>query len=172
MKKMLMPRRRDESGAVAIIVALMAVLLLMFAAFAVDIGMQINRKQQLQETLDAAAQAGAFELPGSANAARTEALEFAAAHDPSETGTLAPNVDFWCLVASKLSSRGLRAPALGHPGDLLPGNQPLHPRSQLQDHRTEGRLQLEAVRDPVRRADAEHGHAQDRVQHDPGLPGA
>ena len=127
MRKMLMPRRRDESGAVAIIVALMAVLLLMFAAFAVDIGMQVNRRHQLNDTLDAAAQAGAFELPGSANAARTEALEFAAAHDPSETGTLAPNVDFWCLVASKLVSGVYVPQPWDIPGTCYPGTAPYTP---------------------------------------------
>src|SRR5918994_3532579 len=122
--KVLMPRRRDESGAVAIIVGLLAVLLLMFAAFAVDIGLQVNRKHQLQETLDAAAQAGAFELPGSANTARTEALEFAAAHDPTETGTLAPNVDFWCLVASKLTSGTYQPQPWDIPSTCYPGTGP------------------------------------------------
>ena len=124
MIKILMPRRRDESGAVAIIVALMAVLLLMFAALAVDIGLQVNRKQQLQETLDAAAQAGAFELPGSAINARAEALEFAAAHDASETGTLAPNVDFWCLVASKLVSGSYQPQPWDIPATCYPGTGP------------------------------------------------
>ena len=89
---------------VAVIVALLAMVLLMFAAYAVDIGVQVNRKHLLNDTLDAAAQAGAFELPGSSVTAKAEALEFAVAHDPSETGTLAPNVDFWCVVSSKLTS--------------------------------------------------------------------
>ena len=117
-------RRRDESGAVAIVVGLMAMLLMMFAAFAVDIGLQVNRKQQLQETLDAAAQAGAFELPGSANTAQTKALEFAAAHDPSETGSLAPNVDFWCLVASKLVSGSYQPQPWDIPATCYPGTGP------------------------------------------------
>lgn len=97
---LLSPRRRDESGAVAILVALMALLLCMFAAYAIDIGLQVNRKHQLNDTLDAAAQAGAYALPGSSITAKSEALAFAAAHDPTETGTLAPNVDFWCITAS------------------------------------------------------------------------
>ena len=48
----------------AILVAVLAMVILMFAAYAVDIGMQVNRKHQLNDTLDAAAQAGAYELPG------------------------------------------------------------------------------------------------------------
>ena len=65
MKRFLtLRRKRDELGVVAIIAALLAVVLLMFAAYAVDIGMQINKKHQLNDTLDAAAQAGAYDLPG------------------------------------------------------------------------------------------------------------
>jgi hypothetical protein len=94
-------RKRDESGVVAILVGVLALLIMMFAAYAVDIGMQVNRKHQLEDTLDAAAQAGAFDLPGSSVTAKADALAFATAHDGTETGTLAPNVDFWCVVASK-----------------------------------------------------------------------
>ena len=101
MGRVSLRRTRDESGVVAIIVAVLAMLILMFAAFAVDIGMQVNRRHQLNDTLDAAAQAGAYALPGSTSQARSEALAFAAAHDPSETGALEPNVDFWCVIASK-----------------------------------------------------------------------
>lgn len=93
-------RQRDESGAVAIIVGLLTLVILMFAAYAVDIGLQVNRKHQLIDALDAAAQAGAFELPASSVAAKTQALSFAKAHDPTEDGSLAPNVDFWCITAS------------------------------------------------------------------------
>ena len=83
-------RKRDERGVVAILVALLAVLLLMFAAYAVDIGLQVNRKHQLIDTLDAAAQAGAYSLPGSSVTARTDALAFAKVHDPTEDGTRSP----------------------------------------------------------------------------------
>ena len=67
---------------VAVIAALLAVVLLMFAAYAVDIGMQVNRKHQLNDTLDAAAQAGAYELPGSSVTAKAKALAFAAGPRP------------------------------------------------------------------------------------------
>ena len=71
MKRSLsLQRKRDELGVVAIIAALLSVVLLMFAAYAVDIGMQVNKKHQLHDTLDAAAQAGAYNLPGNSNTDR------------------------------------------------------------------------------------------------------
>lgn len=93
-------RERSEQGAVAILFAVLAVVLLMSAALAVDITMQVNKKHYLQDTLDAAAQAGAYELPGSTATARTAALQFAEKHDASATGDDAPYVDFWCIVAA------------------------------------------------------------------------
>jgi hypothetical protein len=93
-------RRRTEGGAVAVLFAILALLLLMMSAFAVDLTMQVNRKHYLQDTLDAAAQAGAFDLPSDTATARTSALTFAAAHDATATGANAPFVDFWCVVAS------------------------------------------------------------------------
>jgi hypothetical protein len=117
-------RDRDESGVIAIIVALLSVVLLMGAALAVDIAMQVNRKHQLVETLDSAAQAGAFELPGSAGNARTKALEFAAAHDPTETGALAPNIDFWCVVASRPNGGTFEVETTQIPATCYPGAGP------------------------------------------------
>ena len=48
-------RRRDERGAVAIITALLAVLLLGISAFTVDMGMAYVTKRQLSSASDAAA---------------------------------------------------------------------------------------------------------------------
>jgi Flp pilus assembly protein TadG len=119
-----MRRRRDESGVIAIIVAVLSVVLLMSAAFAVDIAMQVNRKHQLNDTLDAAAQAGAFELPGATQTAENVALEFAKAHDPTETGALAPNVDFWCVVASKKVGTVWQVETTQIPSTCYPGTTP------------------------------------------------
>ena len=124
MPRLLTRRERDESGVIAIIVALLSVVLMMSAAFAVDIAMQVNRKHQLHDTLDAAAQTGAFELPGSAAAARTAALRFAEAHDPTEQGTLAPDTDFWCIVASKPSGSGFAVETTQIPATCYPGPGP------------------------------------------------
>lgn len=124
MRNLLARPRRDESGAVAILVALMTLVILMFAAYAVDIGMQVNRKHQLNDTLDAAAQAGAYALPGSAVTAKSEALAFAMAHDPTETGSLAPNVDFWCVVASTDSGGSYVVDTTQIPSTCNPGTGP------------------------------------------------
>ena len=117
-------RQRDEVGAVAILMAVLALVICMFAAYAVDIGMQVNRKHMLNDTLDAAAQAGAYELPTSSADAATEALAFAKAHDPSEDGALKPNVDFWCIVASKLTSGSYGVDTTQIPSTCNPGTAP------------------------------------------------
>jgi Flp pilus assembly protein TadG len=119
-------RRRDETGAVAILVAALSLLILMFAAYAVDIGLQVNRKHLLIETLDSAAQAGAFELPDTATA-RTQALAFAQVHDPTETGTLAPNVDFWCIVAATGTTAPYAVDLSQIPSTCNPGTGPYTP---------------------------------------------
>ncbi len=124
MSRLFARRSRDESGAVAILVALLTLVIMMFAAFAIDIGMQANRKHQLNDTLDAAAQAGAYRLPGSSVQARQDALTFAAAHDPSETGTLAPNIDFWCILASRLESGSYVVDTTQIPSTCNPGTAP------------------------------------------------
>ncbi len=53
---------RDESGAIAIIVAILLIILLGLTAFVVDFGMAYNNKVQLQISADAAALAAAVEL--------------------------------------------------------------------------------------------------------------
>jgi hypothetical protein len=138
MKRFLkLRRKRDELGVVAIIAALLALVLLMFAAYAIDIGMQVSRKHQLHDTLDAAAQAGAFELPGSSITAKAKALEFAYAHDPTETGSLIPNVDFWCVVASKLVAGVRVVDPLDIPATCNPGTTPYTPGV---NYKTTGRM--------------------------------
>jgi len=53
---------RSDSGAVAVIVAICLVMLFTFAALAVDLGMWLTEKRQLQAAADAAALAGCREL--------------------------------------------------------------------------------------------------------------
>lgn len=66
---MLRHLRDDESGAVAIIVAVMLVAFLGFAALVVDVGHWYNVRRQLQSAADAAAIAGAMDLAkGESNA--------------------------------------------------------------------------------------------------------
>lgn len=54
---------RDESGAIAIMVAVLAVVLLSIAALVVDLGNAMNREQLTQNSADFAALAGAEKLP-------------------------------------------------------------------------------------------------------------
>lgn len=89
---------RDERGAIAILTALLAVLVLVVAAVGVDISTQVNQRQKWHDTIDAAAHAGAFRLP--ASTAGTDALASAATNDPAAP---APAVLFFCVVASKLT---------------------------------------------------------------------
>lgn len=56
-------RIKDESGASAIIVALMLVVLLSSAALAVDLGAAYSKSAKVQNTCDAAAIAAAYKLP-------------------------------------------------------------------------------------------------------------
>jgi hypothetical protein len=89
---------RGERGAIAILTALLAVVMLAMAALAVDITSQVNERQKLHDTIDAAAHAGAYRLPNSGTQANLDAIAFAA-----NNGLAAPPaVDFFCVVASKL----------------------------------------------------------------------
>ncbi|MFL6155345.1 MAG: TadE/TadG family type IV pilus assembly protein [Marmoricola sp.] len=89
-------RRRSESGAVAVMFALLATVLMGMAALGVDFASQVNERQKLQDAMDAGAQAGAFQLPTNGVRSKADALAFAKASDPIAT----PAVDYFCVVAS------------------------------------------------------------------------
>ena len=89
-------RDRGEDGAVAVLVALLVVVLFTCAALAVDITQKSLTRQTLHDTLDTAAHAGAYALPGDGVGAKAAALAMAKANDPS----VVPQVDLWCVVAS------------------------------------------------------------------------
>jgi hypothetical protein len=94
-------QERGERGAIAIMTALLAVVLLGVVALGVDIATQVNQSQMLHDTIDAAAHAGAYRLPASGSGASTDALASAVKNDPTLTGGLAPTVSLFCVVASK-----------------------------------------------------------------------
>src|SRR5919202_586507 len=71
------PHVRAERGQVLVLVAAMLVLLLGVAAIAIDVGYAYYGKRALQVSADAAALAGAAELPNQANA-KSVALQFSA----------------------------------------------------------------------------------------------
>lgn len=68
---------RDQKGSIAFLTALSMTVLLGFTALVVDVGMLYLNRSQLINTADAAALAGAQELPGRAEAARSSASAYA-----------------------------------------------------------------------------------------------
>lgn len=92
-------RRRSARGAVAILAAALALVLLLFAALAVDITSQVFRKHQIQDQLDQAAVSAGFYMdlsPGSLAKAVSAAQAYYLAHY-DQTLDL-HNIDFWCVV--------------------------------------------------------------------------
>jgi hypothetical protein len=77
------PRRADQDGQVAIVVALMLTVMLGFGALVVDVGLNWAARTQLQSAADAAALAGAAELPGQPAEALSKATEYMLDNVPS-----------------------------------------------------------------------------------------
>ncbi|HVF21002.1 MAG TPA: pilus assembly protein TadG-related protein [Mycobacteriales bacterium] len=73
MRVTLLPQRigRDDNGAVAVLVAILAVVLFGSAAVAVDLGKAYQRRRATQTTADLAALAGAQDLPNAQTACRS-----------------------------------------------------------------------------------------------------
>ncbi|WP_110240802.1 TadE/TadG family type IV pilus assembly protein [Nocardioides gilvus] len=113
-------RQRDERGAYAILFSMMLILVMALAAIAVDIASNVSAKQQLKDTMDAAAHTGAYALSeGGAAKARSEILRVARANDP----TANPTIDTWCVVASTGAAETVVAtqiPSTCNPGKGAP----------------------------------------------------
>jgi Flp pilus assembly protein TadG len=113
-------RRRPvsrERGASTVIFALLVPVLFAAAALAIDISTLAYQRQNLSNALDAAAQSGAYSLPGDPAAAQSAALAFAAANDPEAD----PSVVFWCVVASTGAAKTVQTsqiPTTCNPGSL------------------------------------------------------
>jgi Putative Flp pilus-assembly TadE/G-like len=75
----------DQQGQVAIVVALMLTVMLGFGALVVDVGLNWAARTQLQSAADAAALAGAAELPGQPGEAVAKATEYMLDNVPSLT---------------------------------------------------------------------------------------
>ena len=101
------PRHTErEEGAYAILFAVLLIVFFGFAAFAMDIASHVEVKQDLHDTLDAAAHAGATYLPAtSANQAqvRQAAIDYARANDPTLVDD--PQVEFWCMCPTTRAAR-------------------------------------------------------------------
>ena len=73
---------RDEAGAAAVIVTLVMVILIGFAALVIDYGNLASHKRLLQNAADAACLAAASYLPGNASAAEDAAAKYLTANAP------------------------------------------------------------------------------------------
>lgn len=113
-------RPRDEGGAIAVLSAIVAVALFGFGALAVDIAQLAYQRQNLHNTLDMAAQAGAGMLPADGAGARAAALLNAAHNDPDAS----PDVDFFCVVGSTPSGGTYVVNASHIPLSCNPGPAP------------------------------------------------
>jgi hypothetical protein len=97
MMKRIFRRVPKEKGQVLLIVALMTTVFLGMVAMAVDIGLFAHERQHVQDTVDAAALAGAQQIPDNLTQAKTDALTYATANNSSMTAT----VTFRCLVGDR-----------------------------------------------------------------------
>src|SRR5262245_28587709 len=85
--------RRDERGSVMPLVALCMIVILGFAALAIDVGSERVLHNQLEATADAAALAAATQLPNEKKAL-AKALEYATKNMPPEAnGTVLASED-------------------------------------------------------------------------------
>lgn len=77
---------KGESGQALALVALAAVVLLGFAALAIDVGLMANSRSRLQHAADAAALAGAMDLPAKPSDGTTKAIQTAEAYVDKNVG--------------------------------------------------------------------------------------
>ena len=92
-------KRRSERGAVAVVVAISLVALMGAAAIGVDIGRLVFERQQLQNSLDAAAAAGVMKLPEYPEDAIAEAEKFAKDNMiAANLGPITPKIALRCVT--------------------------------------------------------------------------
>jgi hypothetical protein len=96
LRRSALRRRRDEEGATAVVVTFLAIALFAAAALAVDYSTLTMEKQRLHDHVDAAAHAGAYELPNNGTGAEAVARAMARSMDPA----IDPDVDLWCVIKS------------------------------------------------------------------------
>jgi hypothetical protein len=114
MTNSLRSRLRDDStGAIAVLVALLSIVIIGLAAFATDLGLAYNRARQLQSASDGAALAGAKQLADAA----APGLSCAAVLAASQTAADAAARSYAGLNAPPGSQLASGAPPAGWTGD-------------------------------------------------------
>lgn len=89
MRRWFVRRARDERGAVLVIAAAIMVAVLAMAAFAIDVGSWYQVERQAQGAADAAALAGARDLPASQATATSDAKTYVGYNMQGDTPTIA-----------------------------------------------------------------------------------
>jgi hypothetical protein len=92
-------RSEEERGAILVITAIVIILLFVLAAIAVDLSVMSQRRQNLWNSADAAALAGASQLPDDPAQAEALALAYAAANDSELASGV--SVSFRCVVGDR-----------------------------------------------------------------------
>jgi hypothetical protein len=92
--KFALSRLRSESGQALVLAALAMVVILGFAALSIDVGYWYSQKREVQKAVDAAALAGAMELPDDYVMAETVAREYLTKNGVVDTDTI--SVTFRC----------------------------------------------------------------------------
>ncbi len=105
----LLTRLRDESGQAFVFIAAILTALVGMSALVIDVGSWYQADRRLQTAADAAALAGAQELPLDQGAARSEALQYA---QHNYAGIADPTVSFPDARHDRRRRRGR------HPGNL------------------------------------------------------
>jgi hypothetical protein len=98
-----MRRARGERGQILALVALALVALLGIAAFAIDVGYAYYAKRQLQSATDAAALAGAQDLPNGSTAIST-ATDYAIANTPANLSSFSFTYSVKCTNTSVIAT--------------------------------------------------------------------
>jgi hypothetical protein len=98
-----MRRARGERGQILAVIVLALVALLGIAAFAIDVGYAYYAKRQLQSATDAAALAGAQDLPTAATAINT-ATAYAAANVPANLSGLSFTYQTKCTATAVIAT--------------------------------------------------------------------
>ena len=98
-----MRRARGERGQILAVVVLALVALLGIAAFAIDVGYAYYAKRQLQSATDAAALAGAQDLPVAATAITT-ATAYAAANKPDNLSSMQFTYQTKCTATAVIAT--------------------------------------------------------------------
>ena len=97
-----MRTRRRERGQILPVVALAIVALLGISAFAIDVGFAYYAKRQLQSATDAAALAGAQDLPNATTAVAT-ATAFASANTPANLSSMSFTYQTKCTATAVIA---------------------------------------------------------------------